>query len=447
MHAVVAIRVRNRRYSLLPVRLAAAAAAVCCAMNLGATPLNDYTGAGRSDLAVYQSGTGRWYIRTVDGDVLAWGLAWGFNGAIPVPGDYDGDGVADLAVYDTNSGRWYIRTMDGTTLAWGLNWGGRDTRPVPGDYNNDGRTDLAVWNRASGSWFIRTLDGQVLAWGVNWGSPDMRPSPGDFDGDGLCDLAVMTRDGTWYVRSLNGNLPLYGYYLWSQIYTLDRRYPVSGDFDGDGTTDPVTYDLPSGWYEQYVSASAKWEFPSNASHDWGGKGMLPVAGSYDGDALADMGVYDVNTGRWYIRRMADPYGPALIYGLQWGGPGMIPVGAPGDYPVGFVAQYATGGIHPWNGTLPGDLRPAPGTTALRALLGPERRVQISRCTYSRGSVITRYQYRMDVSIVDPRGTIVRTGELNGSTPSSCPYVIFGGGGTRTGSRVPASALTDWLREF
>ena len=40
-----------------------------------------------------------------------------------MPGDYDGDGVSDLAVYDPATGRWYIRTLAGKVLAWGSYWG------------------------------------------------------------------------------------------------------------------------------------------------------------------------------------------------------------------------------------------------------------------------------------------------------------------------------------
>ncbi|MBI3986816.1 MAG: VCBS repeat-containing protein, partial [Lentisphaerae bacterium] len=40
----------------------------------------------------------------------------------PVSGDFDGDGASDLAVY--GNGLWYIRTVDGAILQWGVPWGG-----------------------------------------------------------------------------------------------------------------------------------------------------------------------------------------------------------------------------------------------------------------------------------------------------------------------------------
>ncbi|MBI3987463.1 MAG: VCBS repeat-containing protein, partial [Lentisphaerae bacterium] len=85
---------------------------------------------GVADIAVFDSNTGYWYIRTVSGTTLGWQVAWGWPGAVPVPGDYNGDGISDLAVFDSNTGFWYIRTMSGTTLAWAVAWGWPGAIPV-----------------------------------------------------------------------------------------------------------------------------------------------------------------------------------------------------------------------------------------------------------------------------------------------------------------------------
>jgi hypothetical protein len=69
----------------------------------------DYNGDGRSDLAMYQESSGRWYIRSLSsGNPIAWGVQWGYSGAVPVPGDYDGDGRYDLCVYDCVNSWWYV---------------------------------------------------------------------------------------------------------------------------------------------------------------------------------------------------------------------------------------------------------------------------------------------------------------------------------------------------
>ena len=38
-------------------------------------------------------------------------------------GDYNADGKNDLAVFDSNTGNWFIRTVSGTTIRWRENWG------------------------------------------------------------------------------------------------------------------------------------------------------------------------------------------------------------------------------------------------------------------------------------------------------------------------------------
>lgn len=48
-------------------------------------------------------------------------------------GDYDGDGRADFALFDRSAGRWYVLAADQRSLiAWGLEFGWTGAIPVPG---------------------------------------------------------------------------------------------------------------------------------------------------------------------------------------------------------------------------------------------------------------------------------------------------------------------------
>ncbi|NLE66734.1 MAG: VCBS repeat-containing protein, partial [Lentisphaerae bacterium] len=71
-----------------------------------------------------------WYIRNLAGSVIAWGLPWGWPGALPISGDYDGDGAFDMAVFDTSSGCWYVKNLAGSVLVWAQPWGWPGAWPV-----------------------------------------------------------------------------------------------------------------------------------------------------------------------------------------------------------------------------------------------------------------------------------------------------------------------------
>ncbi|MBI3987618.1 MAG: VCBS repeat-containing protein, partial [Lentisphaerae bacterium] len=254
---------------------------------------NDYDGDGASDLAIWDPASGNWYLRTMSGTLLAWGVSWGWPGAKAVEGDYDADGVSDLAVFDGNTGYWYIQTVSGYLIAWSIPWGWPGAIPVSGDYDADGLSDLAVFDNNTGSWFVRSMATNVLAWGVSWGWPGAIPVPGDFNGDGVSDLSVFdSNTGYWYIRTMSGTT-----LAWAVAWGWPGAIPVSGDYDGDGLADIAVFDSNTGyWFIQSVSGTVLgWQVP------WGWPGAVPVSGDYDGDGVSDLAIWDPASGFWYIR--------------------------------------------------------------------------------------------------------------------------------------------------
>ena len=211
----------------------------------GTIPVSgDYDGDGRADLAVYYPATGSWYIRTLSGTTIAWGVQWGSKGMRPVAGDYNGDGIADLALYEPASARWYIRTISGTVLAWGVQWGSKTMIPVSGDYDGDRKADLALFDSPNNKWYIRTLSGTTIAWGVQWGFNGTKPISGDYDGDGKADLAIYhPATSNWYIRTIAGTVFAY------PVKFGSGPEPVSGDYNKDGKSELVVYNPANGnWY-------------------------------------------------------------------------------------------------------------------------------------------------------------------------------------------------------
>ena len=282
-----------------------------------APAFKDYDGDGRSDLAVFDSASGCWYVMSSAGAPILWGVAWGWPGAFPVAGDFDGDALSDLAVYDRNSGNWYVRTVGGSVIAWDVQTGAGAT-PVAGDYNADGMDDPAVFftqGSSAGYWMIIYLDSPGYTQWISWGWPGAWPVWGHYHYSTRSDLAVFdTNTGCWYIRDMDGNTV-----AWALPWGWPGAIPVSGDYDGDGRFDLAVFDYNTGyWYIRTLAGSVlAWALP------WGWPGAIPVSGDYDGDGRFDLAVFDSNTGYWYIRTLA---GGVITWALPWGWPGAWPVG-------------------------------------------------------------------------------------------------------------------------
>ena len=275
----------------------------------------DYDGDGRSDMVVYDTVNGLWYIRSVAGSIVAWAVNWGGAGLEPVEGDYDGDGVMDLAVYGEATGTWYIRSLAGTVILWADTFGGIGFSPVSGDFDGDVFSDLAVYAESDGLWYIRSVSGTFLGWALPWGGTGMSPVSGNYCDQAGTDLALFAgASGTWYARTLAGSI-----LLWAEAWGSGGFVPVPGDYDGDGVGDLMVYDQTNGlWYARNVGGSILvWAV------QWGGSGLIPVPGDYDGDGMCDMAVYESSSGLWYIKSVA---GDLILWAEAWGGPGIVPVG-------------------------------------------------------------------------------------------------------------------------
>ena len=121
----------------------------------------NFDAVGGYDLAVYDTASGKWYIKPVSGNPFVCDLQWGFSGCVPVSGDFGNTSHHDLCVYHS-SGYWYILSLTGHVLANGVPWGFSGCVPVSGDYDGDNKDDMNLFYPPTGYWYVRKLNGTVL---------------------------------------------------------------------------------------------------------------------------------------------------------------------------------------------------------------------------------------------------------------------------------------------
>ncbi|WP_344111094.1 PQQ-dependent sugar dehydrogenase [Kribbella alba] len=239
----------------------------------------DYTGDGRTDLAVFRPSTNTWLDRGFHT------VQYGAATDVQVPADANSDGRTDIVSWRPSDGIWRARGYFETQ------WGTSGDVPVPGDYSVDGRTDLAVWRPSTGVWWVRN----VLT--ASWGVKGDIPVPGDYNGDGKTELAVFRPStGMWWIRGRTAGIH------WGEPGDI----PVAGDYIGDKKTELAIW-RPS---------TSTWWINGRASQRWGEPGDIPLTGDFTGDGKTDLAIFRPSTATWWVVGMT-----AVTYG------------EPGDRPI------------------------------------------------------------------------------------------------------------------
>jgi ricin-type beta-trefoil lectin protein len=266
----------------------------------------DFTGDGRTELAVYRPSTQVWHRA---------GMAdqpFGAAGDIPVAGDFDGDHRADPAVYRPSNDHWYwLSSARGSTVETPP-FGQAGDILVPADYDGDGATDPAVYRPSTAQWLVLAPNGELLDLG-GWGLPGDIPVPGDYDGDGRTDRAIWRpADGMWWIFGTR-NGP------WVQQWGAPGDEPVPGDYNADGRTDAAVYRPGANWYVFGV-----------LDRFWGVASDVRVPADYDGDRRTDTAIWRPGDGHWWVVNSAT--GSGVDIGA-YGAAGDVAVPRAGGQPV------------------------------------------------------------------------------------------------------------------
>ncbi len=169
--------------------------------------VGDFTGDGKSDIAVWDNTSKTWLVYVSTGTsfkVEHWPGAWGSDGPVFVA-DLNGDGKADVFMWRDSTKSWTVNISTGKGFRaeeWKGAWGSDGPIHI-GDLNGDKKADVFMWRDSTKTWTVNLSNGHGFdqeEWHGTWGT-DGPNFVGDFDGNGIADVAIFRQsDGAWFIN-------------------------------------------------------------------------------------------------------------------------------------------------------------------------------------------------------------------------------------------------------
>ena len=284
----------------------------------------DFTGSGHTEVLFYYPGDGNWWLGTITGTTLNWGLVGntkGFGNTSHYPtwiGAFSGPGRSEVLFYSPGDHNWWLGTITGTTLNWTLvgNTAGfgnlADGRPFwTGDFTGSGHTEVLFYYPGDGNWWLGTITGTTLNWGLvgntkGFGNTSHYPTwIGAFSGPGRSEVLFYSPgDHNWWLGTITGTT-----LNWTLVGNTagfgnlaDGRPFWTGDFTGSGHTEVLFYYPGDGnwWLGTITGTTLNWGLVGNTK-GFGNTSHYPTwIGAFSGPGRSEVLFYSPGDHNWWL---------------------------------------------------------------------------------------------------------------------------------------------------
>jgi PKD repeat protein len=207
---------------------------------------------GISDVGVFNSSSGIWFMDTTKTGVVEKTFQFGKPGDISIVGDWDGNGISDAGVFRPLAGSWYMDTTKTGVVNKTFQFGKPGDIAVVGDWDGNGISDAGVFRESVGDWYLNYNNTGTVDKIVHFGKTGDIPIVGDWDENGISDFGVFrSSTGTWYLDTTktgnvnisfqfgkSGDIPVVGKWIYapadsqgiisiSPTYTYGNNVPIT----------------------------------------------------------------------------------------------------------------------------------------------------------------------------------------------------------------------------